>query len=447
MLSVLALAVLLPHVQQLAPNVWVAGFADKYGSANCGWTRRESDTLLIDLPRGVPVPAFLAEVERMAGKPVREVVQLTPGKDDTAILAALKEKGIKIIPPSITHTHWIPAQRILFAGPDIVNGPRAPLKGADTAAWVSRLDSMEKLSPKTVVPGRGSWGDASLIARQKRYLQELRRQIAYGITMGRSIASLEKDVLLPASYYTWMPYDNPAAEDVRHVYGELTTTPRFDSARPRALVLIGDRFHEPEHLERGLRMAFQTAKVVPHFTVDVSQLNKQNLAQVDLLVILRDGMLWPDGPDKPYKIWMTPEQEQAVVEFVNSGHAFLNLHNSMGLYPENGPYLNLVGGRYIGHGPLERFRVEVVDKDHPITRGVSGWSAADEQHTPPYDKAKVHLLLENRSDEGTTAAAGWCYEPGKGRLVHLASGHTREALEHPMYQRLLVNSMRWLLRQ
>ena len=110
------------------------------------------------------------------------------------------------------------------------------------------------------------------------------------------------------------------------------------------------------------------------------------------------------------------------------------------------PYLKLVGGRYIGHGPLERFRVEVVDRQHPVTQGVEDFSVADEQHTPPYDESKVHLLLRNRSDDGQTAAAGWAYEPGQGRLCHLANGHTREALEHPMYQRLLQNATRWCLR-
>ncbi len=112
----------------------------------------------------------------------------------------------------------------------------------------------------------------------------------------------------------------------------------------------------------------------------------------------------------------------------------------------HGPYLDLVGGRYIGHGPLERFRVEVVDSDHPITRGVSAFFVADEQHTPPYDEGRVHLLLRNRSDDGKVAAAGWVREPGRGRLCHLANGHTREALLHPMYQKLLRNAVRWCLR-
>jgi type 1 glutamine amidotransferase len=119
----------------------------------------------------------------------------------------------------------------------------------------------------------------------------------------------------------------------------------------------------------------------------------------------------------------------------------------MGLYPPRGPYLELVGGRYTGHGPLERFRVEVADADHPITRGVGPYFVADEQHTPIYDETGVHLLLRSRSDDGrTVAAAGWVREPGRGRLCHLANGHTREALLHPMFQRLLRNAVRWCLR-
>ncbi len=447
MFAIIALAAsLLPHLERVAPNVWAAGFADKFGSANCGWVTRGSDTLLIDLPRGVEPGAFLEEVRRVSGKPVKEVITLSDKPADAAIISKLEQAGVKRTQAK-DGWYWNEQARVLFAGDWIVNGPRSPLPGRDTAAWATKLKQLEALKARTVVPGRGSWGPASIVERQRHFLEELRRQVAYALTMGRPIAAIERELLLPASYYTWMPYDNPTAADIRHVYAELTAPLKIEGPRPRALVLIGDRFHEPEHLEEGLRPAFATAKVHPIFTVDVAQLTAANLAQVDLLVILRDGMLWPGGGDQPYKIWMTPEQEKAVVDFVEGGKAFLNLHNSMGLYPENGPYLNLVAGRYIGHGPLERFRVEVVDTNHPITRGLEAWSAADEQHTPPFDEKKAHLLLRNRSDEGKTAAAGWCYEPGKGRLVHLASGHTREALHHPMYQRAMVNAMEWLLRR
>jgi type 1 glutamine amidotransferase len=242
--------------------------------------------------------------------------------------------------------------------------------------------------------------------------------------------------------------------DLDHIHRELTVpvapfggrAPAASDPRPHALVLIGDQPHEPGHIEEGLQPAFEATGIVPHFTVDVRSLSAENLAKVRLLVILRDGLQRPGrDPDANYT-WMTPEQQRAVVSFVEGGGGFLNLHNSMGLYPGDGPYLDLVGGRYVGHGPLERFRVEVVDPNHPITRGVGGFFVADEQHTPRYDEQRVHLLLRNRSDDGTAAAAGWVREPGRGRLCHLANGHTREALLHPMWQRLMRNAIRWCLR-
>lgn len=492
---------LLPHLEQVAPGVYAAGFAHRYKSANCGWVAMSQDTLLVDLPRGVAVPEFLSAVTKTAGKPARRLVLTHIQKGDVRILESLLEQGVteiltsteirntiiaessKISPALVqaisTKTPigdttvpidfipldsvadkggaavHLPKQKVLFTGPFVVNGPRAELPGTDTALWVSTLEQLEKLAATRIVPGFGSWRGAGLLDRQRRYLVELRRQVAYGITMGRPLESIEHGVLLPASYYTWMPYDRPKPEDIRHVYRELTVpvapfsgrTPENSDSRPHALVLIGDRYHEPESMETGLRPVFEATGVVPHFTVDVRALSEENLAHVKLLVILRDGMLWPEGPDKARQIWMTPEQERAVVQFVKGGRAFLNLHNSMGIYPPDGPYLNLVGGRYRSHGPLERFRVEVVDREHAVTRGVRDFSVADERHTPSYDKEKVHLLLQNRSDDGKIAAAGWVSEPGRGRLCHLANGHTREALLHPMFQLLMRNAVNWCLRR
>ena len=60
-------------------------------------------------------------------------------------------------------------------------------------------------------------------------------------------------------------------------------------------------------------------------------------------------------------------------------------------------------------------------------------------------RSNPHII---RSDDGkVTAAAGWAYEPGRGRLCHLANGHTREALNHPMFQRLMTNAVNWCLRR
>jgi type 1 glutamine amidotransferase len=185
---------------------------------------------------------------------------------------------------------------------------------------------------------------------------------------------------------------------------------------------------------------------VPHLTVDPRALSAAALAKVRLLVILRDGYVWPQGPEKPHAVWMTREQEEAVVAFVEAGGAFLALHNATGLYTEGGPYLKLLGGTYNGHGPLERFRVRVLDREHPITRGVEEYEVADEQHTPVPDAGSVRIVLESLSAEGVKAAAGWAREAGKGRVAYLAIGHTREALGHAQFERLVRNAARWCAR-
>src|SRR3974377_524373 len=56
-----------------------------------------------------------------------------------------------------------------------VHGPRAEPPGTDTLLWLSALSSVQRLPCRTVVPGRGSVGDASLLDREKRFLRELRR--------------------------------------------------------------------------------------------------------------------------------------------------------------------------------------------------------------------------------------------------------------------------------
>ena len=56
--------------------------------------------------------------------------------------------------------------------------------------------------------------------------------------------------------------------------------------------------------------------------------------------------------------------------------------------------------------------------------------------------------LRSRSDDGERqAATGWVYQPGRGRLVHLRPGHTRELLNYPVfcYWRLMRNSVGWPL--
>jgi len=430
--SQLLRAELPPFVEKLAPNVWAGGWGAKEEAVNVVWYVSGGRTYLIgDQATAVDTAAISA----LTGKPVDS--------------SRTGQPGVEVIAPGV---YFLKTARILFAGDLITNGPRSAIQ-PDIFVWLAQLDKLSALQPLKVVPGKGSWTGPGAIGRQRRFVREIFRQVAFGIAMERPLASIQSELLIPASHLVWMPYDTPSPEDVTAVYRQLTApvAPIWRTPTPgkkQALVLIGDRFHEPEHFLDTLRPVIESTGVETQFIVDYRALTRENLARVDLLIILRDGMVWPAGPQGAQRIWMTPAQEQAVEDFVvKDGKAFLNLHNSMGIYPEGGKYLRLVGGRYIGHGPLERYHVEVSDPTHPIAQGVTNWFAADEQHTPPAD-IPVKVFLTNRSPDGKVKAnAGWTHEPGKGRVCHFAPGHTRESLLHPMFQRTLRNAVEWCLRR
>jgi hypothetical protein len=492
-----------PTRREVAPGVFAYGLSARYGSANGGWVDFGDHAVLIGAPHPEPVAAVL---EALKGKPVRGAILTHALRGEMDAARVLLQRGIPIIaerqcvdllrkeiekapetsallakplwrdfeerldlgsgPQRLEIRGWplaagigsaavhVPERQVLFAGDLCVSGPRADLTRGHSGLWLDALEAMRGLPLKVVVPGFGTIREGAearaALERQRRFLQEIRRQVAFGIIQEQPLERWRDQVRLAPEWMVWMPYDTPTREDIESLHRELTAPeapygrrpfPPSDP-RPRALALIGDRVHDPAHLEAGLGRAFEAAGLAVRFAVDVRALSAASLAQVKLLVILRDGMVWPDGTEKPYKVWMTPDEERAVVDFVEAGGGFLPLHNATGLYPAGGPYLALLGGTYNGHGPLERFRVRVVDAGHPITRGVSEYEIADEQHTP-IPAPGVRILLESRSDEGVAAPAGWVKEVGKGRVAYLANGHTREALLHPSYQLLLRNAMRW----
>jgi type 1 glutamine amidotransferase len=251
---------------------------------------------------------------------------------------------------------------------------------------------------------------------------------------------------------------------------------RSESERVDALALIGDRYHNSDYIRVALSRLFHDLNLRIDYTINYDKISEALLRPYRLFVILRDGMIWPDGylepndydyshdlenteswPKEQFVPWVTEEQGRAIRGFVEAGGGLYTLHNSshISLFSKN--YREVMGGAYIDHPPLRPFKVSVVNSDHPITQGVQDFILNDEQHFVTYDKDPKHILLRSENidglkdvnegkDLGTKAVAGWAYDFGKGRVVFTAPGHTLHALWQPEYFKLQKNAVRWLLR-
>lgn len=248
-----------------------------------------------------------------------------------------------------------------------------------------------------------------------------------------------------------------------------------------AFALIGDRYHNSDYIRTGLsRTIAHDLGISVDFCDETSNLNAETLDGYKLLVILRDGMIWPDGyPDETTNaawvntgkpkltfdpptpktaakpaFWMKPEQGKAVRRFVENGGSALFLHNVTHVGVTDPDFRHVLGAAYTGHPPIRTFKVKVTNPDHPITKGVKDFVITDEQHYMDYDKDPKHVFLETVNEEGldyrgqgAKARAGWAYDYGKGRVAYLSPGHLLAVLWNPEYVKLQHNAVRWLMRQ
>lgn len=240
-----------------------------------------------------------------------------------------------------------------------------------------------------------------------------------------------------------------------------------------ALALTGDRYHNIDYVRTALgKTLVRDLGISIDFTDELSLLTAPTLKQYKLLIMLRDGMIWPGGYegaggrgavvsdppiikfDQTPVYWMTVEQGKAVKEFVQNGGGALFYHNVTYISPQNQEFRDVLGAVTREHPPLRPFKVKIVNKEHPITRGVNDFVVTDEQHFVKYEKDPKYILMESVNedgltwrDAGTSSVAGWAYDYGKGRVCYLAPGHVITALWNPEYEKIQRNAVKWVLRE
>lgn len=181
---------------------------------------------------------------------------------------------------------------------------------------------------------------------------------------------------------------------------------------------------------------------------------------------LKTGLRWPRVV------------EEELVEFVRRGGGLVNFHaanNAFLLWPEFnemtgllwrdksfGPGLVVDAARQVvrvpagegpqpGHGPRHDFRIDVLDRKHPVTRGLPAfWGHRGEQLTHgQHGPAEVNVLTYAWSkDSQRNEPMDWWRSYGKGRVYTTMLGHSwkdeaNPNYEVPEFQTLLARAVEW----
>ncbi len=158
----------------------------------------------------------------------------------------------------------------------------------------------------------------------------------------------------------------------------------------------------------------------------------------------------------------TKEQAQTIRAWVEGGGKWLALHgtNSILRFTEGGvdtpnerpDVMEMLGTQFKAHPPIDKFMVEVADRDHEFTRGIEDFEIEDELYLSN-TTAEIDTLLQTRFEgkadgftaedwEETVVPILYTRDLGKGRIVYNTLGHCRGHYDLPGMQDFYPNPER-----
>jgi type 1 glutamine amidotransferase len=121
----------------------------------------------------------------------------------------------------------------------------------------------------------------------------------------------------------------------------------------------------------------------------------------------------------------------------------IGIHGASCSFLNSEAYLRMLGGKFLTHPPLDTLQVEITQPNHPVMQGIADFSIQDELYLiEPYSPFEV---LASCQYEGFSRPVVWVKPYGLGQVCYLSLGHGPDQLQHPSVQKIIDNTVSWIL--
>lgn len=206
------------------------------------------------------------------------------------------------------------------------------------------------------------------------------------------------------------------------------------------------------------------------FSKDGSKFAKDYLAGFDVIIFYTTGDLLAVGTDGQPA--MTAEGKQALLDAISGGKGFVGIHSGSDTFhtDEHGggnnpiraprfqnygeaadPYIKMLGGEFIRHGPQQVASAKVVDAAFPGFESLSSEVKVQEEWYSLKEFASnnhVLLVMDTKDMKGSDYdrppyPLAWARTHGKGRVAFNAMGHREDVWDSPAFQSMIVGAIKW----
>lgn len=208
--------------------------------------------------------------------------------------------------------------------------------------------------------------------------------------------------------------------------GKLSTGPR------RIEILFLGHASEHHHSARYMPMLAASLSrdgINFTYTEDPNDLNKETLSFYDGLMIYANHEQ------------ITPTQEEALMDFVETGKGFIPVHSASFCFQNSPEYIGLVGGQFQKHD-TGTFVATIIKKEHPTMQSLDTFATWDEtyvHHKLSDDRTVLMERVEGDHREPWT----WVKQHGDGRIFYTAYGHDERTWSHPEFHELIKQGIVW----
>jgi type 1 glutamine amidotransferase len=150
-------------------------------------------------------------------------------------------------------------------------------------------------------------------------------------------------------------------------------------------------------------------------------------------------------------------QQEAIFEFVRSGHGYVSIHAGDNAAPDWLPtWKEMLGGVFSHNGLPDgktrkgTYTVKIADTASPITEGLKDFTLMDELYYHVQMQPDVQPLATIEY-QGVAWPVAWTRHFGKGRVFHTVLGHRgwndpdqADPLRNPNLARLIIQGVDWV---
>jgi type 1 glutamine amidotransferase len=201
-------------------------------------------------------------------------------------------------------------------------------------------------------------------------------------------------------------------------------------------MLVGGKAHDFDALPKQLADRLDADGVKVRLTHDWNDFNKQNLADIDVMAF-----------NCCYQYDLPEAQRQAILDALADKKGLVIMHCAVWSFQDWPAWGEIAGGRFDVHDPFGSFESVVVDRGHPITRGVpERFTLTDEAYVMKDFTGDRHALVMSVKPHGRHPEPEpfvWTSRYLGARVFAILYGHDDKALGDAAYLTLLTNGFRW----